>query len=176
MWDKFLICCSVAQLCLTLCDPMNCSTPDFPVLHHIPELVQTHTHWVSDAIQPSHPLSSSSPALNLSQSFPASRSFPMSQLFASGEGDQGRRSHTYICFTFSSLDYLCFSFSISPSSEYSGLISFRIDWFDLLAVQGTCFRRVFSSTTVRRHQFFLAQTLFFLLSSSHICTWLLEKP
>ena len=176
MWDKFLICCSVAQSCLTLCDPMNCSTPDFPVLHHIPKLVQTHVHWVSDAIQPSHPLSSSSPALNLSQSFPASRSFPMSQLFASGEGDQGRRSHTYICFTFSSLDYLCFSFSISPSSEYSGLISFRIDWFDLLAVQGTCFRRVFSSTTVRRHQFFLAQTLFFLLSSSHICTWLLEKP
>ena len=94
-------------------------------------------------------------------SFPASRSFPTSQLFASGEGDQGRRSHTYIRFTFSSLDYPCFSFSISPSSEYSGLISFRIDRFDLLAVQGTCFRRVFSSTTVQRHQFFLAQTFFF---------------
>ena len=60
-------CCSVAQLC-QLCDPMDCSTPGFPVLHHLPELVQTHVHWVSDAIQPSHPLlSPSPPAFNPSQ-------------------------------------------------------------------------------------------------------------
>ena len=60
-------CCLVAQLCLTRCDPMDCSTPGFPVLHQPPELAQTHVHWVGDAIQPSHPLSSPSPAFNLSQ-------------------------------------------------------------------------------------------------------------
>ena len=59
--------CSVALLCLTLCNPMNCRTPGFPVLHNLPELAQTHVHWVSDAIQPSHPLSSLSPAFNISQ-------------------------------------------------------------------------------------------------------------
>ena len=61
------ICCSVAQSYPTLCDPINCSTPGFPVLHHLPELAQTHIRCVSDAIQPSHPLSSPSPSLHLSQ-------------------------------------------------------------------------------------------------------------
>ena len=61
-------CCSVPKLYLTLCDPMDCSTPGFPVLYHLPEFAQTHVHWVSDAVQPSHPLSSPSPpAFNLSQ-------------------------------------------------------------------------------------------------------------
>ena len=61
-------CCSATQLCLTLCDPMDCSMPVFLVLHHLPELAQTHAHWVGEPIQPSHPLSSPSPpALNLSQ-------------------------------------------------------------------------------------------------------------
>ena len=58
---------SVAQSCTTLCDPMGCSTPGFPVHHQLPEPTKTHVHWVSDAIQPSHPLSSSSPTFNLSQ-------------------------------------------------------------------------------------------------------------
>ena len=58
---------SVAQSCLTLCDPMNCSTPGLPVHHQLPEFTQTHVHWVCDSIQPSHPLSSPSPSLNLSQ-------------------------------------------------------------------------------------------------------------
>ena len=63
----FHCCCSVAQSCLTLCDPIDCSTLGLPVLHHLPELAQTHVHWVSDAIQPSHPLlSPSPPAFNLS--------------------------------------------------------------------------------------------------------------
>ena len=89
--------------------------PGFPVHHQLAELAQTHIHCVGDAIQPAHPLSSPSPpAFSLSS---ASESFPMSQFFTSG--DQS------------------FSVSISPSNEYSGLISFRIDWFDLLAVQGT---------------------------------------
>ena len=60
-------CCLVSQLCLTLCDPTDCSAPGFPVLHHFPELAQTHVLWVSDAIQSSCPLSSPSPAFNLSQ-------------------------------------------------------------------------------------------------------------
>ena len=60
-------CCSVAKSCLTLCDPMDCSTPGFPVLYYLPYFVQTHVHWVSDAFQPSHPLSPSSPVLSLSQ-------------------------------------------------------------------------------------------------------------
>ena len=69
--------------------------------------------------------------------------------------------------------YWSFSFSISPSNEYSGFISFRIDWFDLLAVQGTL-SRVLSSTTVQKHQFFSTQPS--LLPNTHICSWLLEKP
>ena len=68
---------SIAQLCPTLCDPMNRSTPGLPVHHQLPEFTQTHDHRVSDAIQPSHPLSSPSPP-----ALPASESFPMSQLFA----------------------------------------------------------------------------------------------
>ena len=65
-WRK--TCCSVAKSCLTLCDPMDCSTPGFSVIPHLPEFAQTHVHWVSDVIQPSHPLlSPSPPALNLSQ-------------------------------------------------------------------------------------------------------------
>ena len=82
-WDshyKGCCCCSVTQLCLTLCGPMDCCTPSFPVLHYLPEFAQTHVHWIGDAIQPSH----SSVALFSScpQSFPGS--FPMSQLFTSG--------------------------------------------------------------------------------------------
>ena len=91
--------------------------PDFPVLHYILEFAQTHVHRVSDAIQPSHPLVPFSSSL---QSFPASGSFPTSQSFASGGQTIG-----------------VFSVNISPSHEYSGLISFRMDWLDLLAVQGT---------------------------------------
>ena len=71
---------SVANWCPTLCDPMDCSTPSFPVFHHLLEFAQTQVHWLRDAIQPSHPLSSPSPAINLSQH----QSFPMSWLFASG--------------------------------------------------------------------------------------------
>ena len=114
---SLLCCCRVTQSCPILCDPMDCSTPGFPVLHYLPEFAQTHAHWVGDTIQSSHPLSPPSPpTFNLSS---ASRSFPMSLL----------------CIRWPK--YWSFSFSISPSNEYSRLISFRIDWFDLLAVQGT---------------------------------------
>ena len=109
-------CCSVAQSHLTLCDPMDCSTPGLPVLHHLPELAQTHVHCVSDAIQPSRPLSS----LLLPSIFSSIRVFP---------------SESALCISWPK--YWSFSFRISPSNESSGLISFRIDWFDLTAVQGT---------------------------------------
>ena len=80
-WENGIQFSSVAQSCPTLCDPMNCSTPGFPVHHQLPEFTQPHVHQISDAIQPSHPLSSSSPpAPNPSQH----QSFPVSQLFASG--------------------------------------------------------------------------------------------
>ena len=107
---------SVAQSCPTRCDPMDCSTPGLPVHHQLPEFTQTHVHRVGDAIQPSHPLSSPSPAFNLSQ-------------------------HQCLFQRVSSLirwpQYWSFSFSISPPKEISGMISFRTDWLDLLAVQQT---------------------------------------
>ena len=103
-------CCSVAQLCLTLCNSRDCSTPGFLGLHYLPGFVQTHVHWVSDAIQPSHPLLPSSPhALN---------PFPASVL----------SNESAFCIRWPK--FWIFSFSIHPSIEYSGLISFRIDyWF-----------------------------------------------
>ena len=107
---------SVAQSCLTLCDPMNHSTPGLPVHHQLPESTQTHVHWVSDAIQPSHPLSS--PIL-LPSIFPSIRVFS---------------NESTLCIRWPK--YWSFSFNISPSSEHPGLI-FRMDWLDLLAVQGT---------------------------------------
>jgi len=100
--------------CIQLWNPMGCSTPSFPVHHQILELAQTQVHWVGDAIQPPHPLlSPSPPAFNLSQ-------------------HQGLSNELVLCIRWPKY----WSFSISPSNEYSGLISFRIDWFDLLAVQG----------------------------------------
>ena len=107
---------SVAQLCPTLCDPMNRSTPGLPVHHHLPEFTQTHNHRVSDAIQPSHPLSSSF----LPPIPPSIRVF-------SNESTLHMRWPKYWSFSFSSI----------PSKEHPRLISFRMDWLDLLAVQGT---------------------------------------
>ena len=87
--NKWWWCCfSVAVSCLTLCDPMDCSTPGSSVLHHLPEFAQTSIHWVSDVIQSPHPLSPPNPRSSCPQSFPASGSFPVSQLFTSG----GQRS------------------------------------------------------------------------------------
>ena len=108
---------SVTQSCPTLCDPLDCSIPGFPVHHQLPELAQTQVHQVSDIIQPFHLLSSPSPpAFNPSQ-------------------HQGLFNESILHNWWPK--YWSFSFSIRPSNEYSGLISFRIDCFDLLAVQGT---------------------------------------
>ena len=112
-------CCSVAKSCLTLCDPMDRSTVGSSVLHYLPEFAQIHVHWVDDAIQPSHPLHS---FLLLPSIFPSTRAFS-----AKNESVLHIRWRKY----------WSFSFSNNSSSEYSGLISFRMDWLDLLAVQGT---------------------------------------
>ena len=100
-------CCSVTKSCPTLCGHLNCSMPGFPLLHNFLQLAPCP--WVGDAIQPSHPLSPPSPpALNLSQ-------------------HQGVSKELVLCIRWPM--YWSFSFGISPSSEYSGLISSRIDWF-----------------------------------------------
>ena len=118
---------SVAQSCPTLCDPVDYSMSGFPVCQQLLRLAQTHVHQVSDAIHPSHPLlSPSSPAFNLSQ-------------------NQGL--FQWVSSLYQVAKAWIFSFSISPSYAYSGLISFRINWFDLLAVQGTlkCLLQQFKS-------------------------------
>ena len=108
---------SVAQSCPTVCHPMNRSTAGLPVHHKLPEFIQTHAHQVGDAIQTSHPLSSPSP--------PAS----------SPSQQQGLSSESTLCMRWQK--YWSFSYSFSPSNEHPGLISFRRDWLDLLAVQGS---------------------------------------
>ena len=130
---------SVAQSCLTLCNPMNRSTPGLPVHHQIPEFTQTHVHRVGDTVQPSQPLLSPSP--------PASNPSQYQSLFQSG----GKK-------------YWSFSFSFSPSNEHSGLIFFRIDWFDLPVVQGTL------KSLLQHHSLkasILRRSAFFTIQLSH---------
>ena len=128
---------------------MDCSTPGFAVLHHLWEFAQDHLHWVGDAIQPSRPLlPPSSPALNLSQY-------------------QGLFQWVGPCITWPK--YLSFIFrpSPSPSTEYSELISFRIDWFDLLAVQGTL-KHLLQNHNSKASVLWCSA--FFMVQFSH-CTW-----
>ena len=108
---------SVTQSCPTLCNHMNRSTPGLLVHHQLPEFTQTHVPWVGDAIQPSHPLSSPSPPAPIP---------PSIRVFS---------NESALCIRWPK--YWSFSFSISPSNEHPGLTSFRMDWLDLLAVQGT---------------------------------------
>ena len=110
-------CCSVTKSCLILCDPMNCRMPGFPVLQYLREFAPTHTYWISDAIQPSHSLL---PLLLLPSTFPNIRVFS---------------NESALCIRWPK--YWSFCFSTSPSNEYSRLIFFRIDCFNLLAIQGT---------------------------------------
>ena len=138
------MCCSVSQWCLTLCDPMDCSMLGFPVLHHLPELAQTLVYWVWWC----HPtISSSCPLFVLPSIFPSVRVF-------------SNDTALHIRWP----KHWHFSFSISTSNEYSGLISFRIDLFDLLAVQGTL-------KSLLQHQSSKASILwcsaFFIVQLSH---------
>ena len=139
-------CCSVAQSCATLCNPMGCNMPGYPVLHHSQNLLKLMS---IELVMPSNHLIFCGPLLLLPSVFLSIRVF-------SNESVLGIRWPKYGIF----------NFSISPSNEYSGLISFRIDC--LISLLSKALSRILPSTTNRRHQFFGAQP--FLLSSSHICT------
>ena len=132
LWFVVVVhCCLAAKSYLTLCNLMNCNTPSFPVLHYLLEFAQIHVNWVTDAIQPSHPLPPTSPpALSLSQH--------------QGLFQWVRSSHQVAKVLELQLQH--------HSCEYTGFISFRIVWFDLLASKGLS--RVLSSTTVQEHQIF----------------------
>ena len=144
---------SVAQSCPTLCDPVDCSMLGLTVHHQLLEFTQTHVHRVSDAIQPSHPLSSPSPpAPNPSQH---QRTFPISQLFAWGGQSIGVSALA----------------SVLPKNtqDWSPL-----EWTGWISLQSKGLSRVFSNTTVQKHRFFSAQPS--SQSNSHIHTWPQEKP
>ena len=126
---------SVTQSCHTLCDPMNHSMPGFPVLHHLPESNQPMS---IESVMPSNHLILCRSLLLPPSTFPSIRVFT-----------------NELVLHIRCPKYWSFSFSITPSNEYSGLISFRMDWLDLLAIQELS--RVFSNTTVQKHQFFSAQ-------------------
>ena len=148
-----LSCCSVSQLCLTLYNPMDWSILGFPVHHQLPELAQTHVHQVGDATQPSHPLSSPSPpAFNLSQH--------------QGLYKKVSSSHQVAKVLEFQLQHQSFQWIFRTD--------FLSDWLVLISLQSKGLSRVFSNTTVQKHQFFGTQPS--LWSNFHICTWLLEKP
>ena len=143
IWNSWKILC-IARNCLNLLrissvqslwDPMDCSTPGFPGHHQLPDFAQIHVHWVGNAIQPSHSLL---PFLLLPSVFPSIRVFS---------------NESVLCISWPK--NWNFSFSISLSNEYSGLISFRIGWVDLLSVQVTL--KSLLHTRIQKHQFFSAQ-------------------
>ena len=140
-----------SRSCVRLWEHTDCSMSGFLVHQQLLKLAQTHVYWVGDAIHPllCHPL------LLLPSIFPSIRVFS---------------KESVLCIRWPK--YWRFSFSISPSNEYQGLISFRMDWLDLLEPKGLS--KVFSNTTISKHQFFGAQLS--LWSNSHIQTWVLEKP
>ena len=144
--------CSLTQLCPTLCSPMDCSTPGFPVHHQLSEFTQTHIYWVGD----NHPTISSSviPFSSCLQSFPASGSFQMSQLFSWGGQSIGVSTST----------------SVLPMNIQDW---FPLGWTGWISLQSKGFSRVFSNTTVQKNQYI--DTQLSSQSNSHIHTWPLEK-
>ena len=140
-------CCSIAQSCLTLCNLMSCSKPGFLAFHYLPEFAQTRFHWV---IMPYNHLILCHPFLLLLSIFPHIRVF-------------SNKSALHIRW----LKYWTFSFSISPSNEYSGLVSFRMDWLDLLAVQGTL-KSLLQCLSLKK-TFLLWCSAFFMIQLSHCC-------
>ena len=152
-FNEYCCFCSATRSCLTLCHPMDCSTSGFPVLHHLPEFVQTHVHWVGDAIKPFHSLlTPPPPALNLSQH---QGLFQWINFFTSGGQSTG------------------------ASASASVLLMNTQGWFPLgltglVSLKSNGLSRVFYSTIIWKHQSFCAQSC--LWSNSHIHTWLLVKP
>ena len=148
---------SVAQSCLTLCNPMNHSTPGFPVHHQLPEFTQTHVHQVSDAIQPSHPLSSPSPlALNISQHQDLFKWVTLQNCGSLIRILSLEIQRWEKCRTRAPISDILLS-----SKKHPGLISFRMDWLDLLAVQGTLKSRLqhhsLKASILRHSAFFTVQ-------------------
>ena len=138
---------------IRLCDPMNCSTPGLPVHHQLPEFTQTDVHRVGDAIQPSHPLSSPfPPAFNLSQH--------------QGLFQWVSSLHQVAKVSEFQLQHQSFPMNIQDW--------FPLGWTGWISLQSKGLSRVFSNTTVLKHQFFGAELS--SQSNSHIHTWLLEKP
>ena len=140
-----LFCCLVAKSCQTLCDPVDCSMPGYSVLHYLLEFAQIHVHWIGDAIQ-----------LSCSIAFFSScpQTFSASWFFSSE-----------LALHIKWPKYCSFSFSISPSTEYSVLISFRIDWFDFFAFQGTL------KSLLQHHiwqESILQHLAFFMVQLSHL--------
>ena len=151
--SPFLFFSSIAQSCLTLCDPMNHSMPGLAVHHQLPEFTQTHIHWVCDAIQPSLPLSSPSPpAPNLSQH--------------QGLFKWVSTSHQVAKVLESQLQHQSFQWTLRTDRSPLG-------WTGWISLQSKGLSRVFSNTTVQKHQFFGVKLS--LESNSHTHTWLLEK-
>ena len=145
--DKFS---SVTHSCLTLYKHMDCSMPGFPVHHQLLELAQTHVHQVGDAIQPSHPLSPPSPAFSLSQ-------------------HQGLLQWVVLCIRWPKYWSLSFTSVLLMNIQDR----FPLGLTEWISLQSKGLSRIFSNTTVQKHQFFGSQ--FSLGSNSHIQTWLLEK-
>ena len=146
-WFFFPICYSAAKSCLTLCNPMDSTMPDFPVLHCLPGFAQTH---VIESVMSSNHLILCCHLLLLPSIFLSIRGFS---------------NELALCIRWSK--YWSFSFSISPSNEYSGLISFRMDWFDLLAIQGTL------KSLLQHHSLkasVLRHSAFFMVQLSHLYT------
>ena len=146
-------CCSVAKLCSTLYDPMDCSRPGSSVVHYLLEFTQTHVHWISDAIQPSHPLlPPSPPALNLSQ-------------------------HQGLFHWVGSSNQVTKVLELQPQQQFFQWIfkTFLSGLTGSISLLSKGLSRVFSNTTVQKHEFFGAQPLS-LWSNSHFHTWLLKKP
>ena len=139
-------CCSVTQLCPTLCDPMDCSTPGLSVHHQLPEFTQTHVHWVGDAIQPSHPLLSPSlSAFNLSQHQGLFKW--VSSLHSGGQSTR-----------------VSVSASVFPMNIQDW---FPLEWIGWISLLSKGLSRVFSNTIVQKHQFFSAQLYSPTLISIH---------
>ena len=157
--DRLVQFSSVTQSCPTLCDPMDCSTPGFPIHHQLPELAQTHVHWVNDDIQPSCPVI----LFSCLQSFPASGSFSMHQHFKTGGKKKNKKQVARV---------------LELHLQHQPFQWIFTGWFSLgltgLILQSKGPSSVFSNTTVQKHQFFSAQL--YLRHNSHINTWLLEKP
>ena len=146
-----LCCCSLAQSCPALYNPMDCSMPGFLDLQYLSEFAQTHVHWVSDTSQPFHPLS---PLLLLPSIFTASEACPMSQLFTSGGQSSGASA----------------SASVLPMNIQGW---FPLGLTGLISLMSKGLSRVFSNTTVQKHQFFGTWLSFW--TNSYTRTWVLEK-